>query len=184
MKPASNLKPYLAIAASLVLLLGFTSYRLYTSMSDLENKITQVESEVKNSEMKNKALEQEMQNLIGEYDLVVEDLALLNNPETDKLLLKGNLSMPNALAVSYVNHREKKVVINAKGLPELSQDEDYQLWADVEGEMIDMGIVPSGKSLIAMTYIEDAESYNITIEPSGGSDHPTVERLIANVYLD
>ncbi len=75
-------------------------------------------------------------------------------------------------------------VINTKKLPQLDADHDYQMWADVDGEMIDMGVIPKNKELIAMTYINNAESLNITIEPAGGNDHPTVERLISNVYLD
>jgi anti-sigma-K factor RskA len=58
------------------------------------------------------------------------------------------------------------------------------MWADVEGEMINMGVINNTENLLAMTYIEDAESLNITIEPAGGSDHPTVSRLISNVYLN
>ncbi len=57
------------------------------------------------------------------------------------------------------------------------------MWADVDGEMISMGLLPTDKELIALTYIDKAASLNITIEPKGGNDHPTVERLISNVYL-
>lgn len=49
--------------------------------------------------------------------------------------------------------------------------------------MISMGLLPTDKDLVALTYIEKAESLNITIEPKGGNDHPTVERLISNIYL-
>ncbi len=83
-----------------------------------------------------------------------------------------------------MNHNDKSVFINTKQLPEIDKDHDYQMWADVDGEMIDMGVINKGQSLMAMNYIENAESLNITIEPAGGNDHPTVERLISNVYLN
>ena len=83
-----------------------------------------------------------------------------------------------------MNHNDKSVFINTKQLPEIDKDHDYQMWADVDGEMIDMGVITKGQSLMAMNYIENAESLNITIEPAGGNDHPTVERLISNVYLN
>ena len=57
------------------------------------------------------------------------------------------------------------------------------MWADVDGEMINMGIINTSKALLAMQYIPEAESFNITIEPKGGSPHPTVSELIANTYL-
>jgi hypothetical protein len=68
-------------------------------------------------------------------------------------------------------------------LPDLDAEHDYQMWADVEGEMIDMGVISKSKTLMAMAYIDHAESLNITIEPAGGNDHPTVARLVTNVHL-
>lgn len=65
----------------------------------------------------------------------------------------------------------------------LNAEHDYQMWADVEGEMINMGLIDNKKDLLAMNYIENAESLNITIEPLGGSEHPDVSRSISNVYL-
>jgi len=49
--------------------------------------------------------------------------------------------------------------------------------------MIDMGVIPKNSDMVAMTYIADAESLNITIEPAGGSDHPTVSKLISFVSI-
>ncbi len=82
-----------------------------------------------------------------------------------------------------MNHKDKSVWVNPQSLPPLSEEETYQMWADVDGEMINMGLLPTDKELIALTYIDRAASLNITIEPKGGNDHPTVERLISNVYL-
>jgi hypothetical protein len=59
----------------------------------------------------------------------------------------------------------------------------YQMWADVDGVMINMGLLPADADLIPVKYIDRAESFNITIEPAGGNDHPTVENLISNVLL-
>jgi hypothetical protein len=49
--------------------------------------------------------------------------------------------------------------------------------------MIDMGVILKNEPMLAMKYIPNATSLNITIEPLGGNDHPTVERLVSNVYL-
>ncbi len=65
----------------------------------------------------------------------------------------------------------------------LRPNETYQLWADVEGEMINMGLLSSEEDLTPAIYISKAESFNITVEPAGGNDHPTVSNLIGNVYL-
>ena len=97
-------------------------------------------------------------------------------------MLQGNKLAPEAAVLSYVNHEEKSVLINIYNLPELS-DKDYQMWADVDGEMIDMGVIDTSQQTLAMNYIQDAESINITIEEKGGSDHPDVSNLIGSVSL-
>ncbi len=170
-------KAYLAIAASLALLFGVTSFWLYTKINSMEDDLRLVQDE--NSELNNNVqlLETQLAETAQWYEAV-------NDPAAIKLILQGNANSPNALAVSYVNHETKSVVLNAKGLPELDREHDYQLWADVKGEMINMGVIPRNSEMIAMTYIENAESLNITIEPAGGNDHPTVANLISNVYLN
>jgi anti-sigma-K factor RskA len=103
--------------------------------------------------------------------------------QTIPLILHGNDLAPNSRAVAYVNHENKMVVVNAQGLPELPNDKTYQMWSDVDGEMIDMGLLQTNEELITLRYIDKAESLNITIEPAGGNEHPTVEKLIAYVTL-
>ena len=131
------------------------------------------------------------QFLLGELDVKeihqIEELALfttITHPDTEQYILKGNALMPEGKVISYVNHETKSVVVNTERLPDLDEAHDYQMWADVEGEMINMGVISKGNNLIAMSYIDHAESLNITIEPLGGNDHPTVERLVPNVYLN
>ena len=97
--------------------------------------------------------------------------------------LKGNDKIPNGFATAYINHEEKSAIVNVQKLPDLPEDKTYQMWADVEGEMIDMGVIDSSKQTLTMNYIKDAESINITIEEKGGSDHPDVSNLIGSVSL-
>ncbi|MEM7086218.1 MAG: anti-sigma factor [Bacteroidota bacterium] len=170
-------KQYLAIAASFALLFGVTAIWLYTQLNKTQESIELVRTQ--NSELKN-----ELELVMENYDDIVGWYETINDPNAVQFILKGNDKSPNAKAISYVNHANKTVVLNAKELPTLDADHDYQLWADVAGEMIDMGVIPKNTPMIAMKYIDKAESFNITIEPAGGNDHPTVERLISNVYLE
>ncbi|MBX2827620.1 MAG: anti-sigma factor [Flavobacteriaceae bacterium] len=172
----TNLKPYLAIAATLAFLFGVTSFWLYTQLNGIEDQLDLVRSQ-------NEVLTEDLENLVENYDAVNNEYDITSNPSAQKLIMVGNNNSPDAIAISYVNHTDKTVYLNAEGLPDLPDDHDYQLWADVEGEMIDMGVITKGERFLAMNYIDQAESLNITIEPAGGSDHPTVERLITNVYL-
>ena len=175
-KPNNN-KLYISIAASIAAFFLLGSIWLYAELSTVKNQLNVVKEE-------NSVLKKDLQNTITSLEETNTWYAVLSNPNAQQYILKGNALAPNAKIVSYVNHQDKSVIVNAKQLPELDKDHDYQMWADVNGEMIDMGVIPKDKDLIAMTYIPNAESLNITIEPIGGNDHPTVEQLISNVYLE
>ena len=138
----------------------------------------------------NEAINEELVEIKGEIDVLIEKLdetaslaEIIKNPDTAPFLVKGNEKVAFNNVVAYVNHKKKEVVINAQKLPELPKDKSYQMWGDVDGEMIDMGVINLEKDYLAMNYIDEATSINITIEPAGGNDHATVENLVANVFL-
>lgn len=163
-------------AASIALLLMINSIRLFTQLSNSNSEMEQLRVETD-------ALKEEIENMNNRLSITQELLAEINNPRVEKLIMRGNSLSPNSVAVAYLNEEDKKVILNCSGLAELDENLTYQMWADVDGEMINMGVIPRDQEMIAMTFIEDAESFNITIEPAGGNDHPTVERLITNVVL-
>jgi len=168
---------WMLLAACLVLAMGIFTYSVYTKSQDYNQQLTKVSEEYNQLKDQVEALKSSLTERERIFDI-------LSDPETGKYVLKGNSISPNALAVGYVNKNLKEVYIDTKQLPTLSNDKDYQLWADVEGEMINMGVVKPTTNLLAMNYIENAESINLTIEPAGGSEHPTVSNLIANAYIE
>ncbi|KZS38788.1 hypothetical protein AWE51_14475 [Aquimarina aggregata] len=167
---------YMTIAASFALLFALSSGWLYNQWQTARNTIKTVQNQTVDFQNRINTLENQLNETNKWYTAI-------NTPNTIQLILKGNKISPNSTAITYVNHTEKTVILNAKGLVKLDQNKTYQMWADVDGEMIDMGIVASNQDMIAMKYIDNAASINITIEPAGGNDHPTVERLISNVFL-
>lgn len=163
-------------AASVAALFIVSSAILYSKWQTSENNFQVLQEETNTINTKLSAIENDLKTTKEWYDAI-------NKPEVKQFVLKGNSKSPNSKAIAYVNDIEKKVILNAQQLVKLDDTKTYQMWADVDGVMIDMGIIPKDKSMIAMTYIENAESLNITIEPAGGNDHPTVEQLITNIYL-
>jgi len=149
---------------------------MYSQLNEVKQQLQTVETFNDELNTTIEALNTELERTNTFYTGIV-------SPDTEQYILKGNASLPEAKVVSYVNHKSKSVVINTERLPELDADHDYQMWADVKGEMIDMGVISKDKTIMNMAYIDYAESLNITIERAGGNDHPTVERLVTNVYL-
>lgn len=168
-------KPLLA-AASIALVFLFSAIWMYTKWQNTNTEFKALQNQTT-------VLQDRLNALEENYILTNTRLKTINGPKTIPLVLYGNELIPDSRAVAYVNHGSKMVVVNAKGLPKLPKDKTYQMWSDVNGEMIDMGLLRTDEELITLKYIEKAESLNITIEPAGGNDHPTVEKLIAYVTL-
>lgn len=173
----SNSKFYLKIAASILPVLLLSTIWFFV-------KSTQLTEDLKITNTQIEGLQNQLDQLTDNYTIQNEWYTYLKDPDVVQYVLNGNDKLPEAKLLSYVNHETKTVIVNAIELPKADEGKDYQLWADVNGEMIDMGIIKKDEEFLAMNYITDAESYNITIEPEGGSEHPTVSNLIANVYLD
>ncbi len=165
-----------AVAASLATLFLLSSGWLYNQWKETEQIIVNLQQETDN-------LRTKLVNIEGDLKETNNWYRAINKSDVVQLVLKGNEKSPNSAAVAYVNHQNKEVILNPQGLSKLKNNNTYQMWADVDGEMIDMGVISPDAEMIKMKYIENAESLNITIEPAGGNDHPTVEQLISNVIL-
>jgi anti-sigma-K factor RskA len=168
-------KRYFGVAASIAVIFMTVSLVFWSQLNDVQKELERTTAQQKSL----------LDSLItiAKSSLEKENwIAYVNDPETERYLLQGNKLAPEAAVLSYVNHEQQSVLINIHNLPEL-KDKDYQMWADVDGEMIDMGVIDTSKPTLAMNYIENAESINITIEEKGGSDHPDVSNLIGSVAL-
>ena len=166
----------LSIAAGFALIFVLSTFWLYVQWQNAESNLNTLQ-------LQTSQLQQQVDELESEFRLTSNRLENINNPDVVPLVLYGNQKAPNGKAVAYINHKSQLVFVNPKGLPKLPEDKTYQMWSDVNGEMINMGIVPTDKALIPLKYIKNAESLNLTIEPVGGSEHPTVEELVSNVII-
>ena len=142
----------------------------------------------------NQNLQEENVIVNNKIELLKEDMRLeledvrnqfivLNNPQTRRYNVKGNKNAKELKAVAYINPVKKLSYINVKNLPHLPADQSFQMWAEVNGEMINLGIIDEfvGKEkLLALPYADKAVSY-ITIERKGGNATPTVDNVVAKI---
>ena len=118
-------------------------------------------------------------------DNVMRQLNRLNNPETQKYVLRGNERAKDLKTVAYINPIEKSTLIDVVDLPELSDEQEYQMWAQVQDKMINLGILDaSSRNLKPMPYIENANSLTITIEQKGGNTDGSKENAVAEIPLN
>ncbi|MFL1013168.1 anti-sigma factor domain-containing protein [Flavisericum labens] len=167
-----------SIAASVAaLLFAGTSYIFYNHGQKLakENQVVvdelfDLRSDIaKNNEM---------------LDNVMRQLLKLNNPETEKYIIKGNERAKDLKTVAYINAKEKTSMIDVVSLPELPEEHCYQIWAELQGKMVSLGILnKADRKLRNIPYMEDVLGLNITIEPKGGNNVASTENSVAEIDL-
>ena len=108
----------------------------------------------------------------------------LNNPETEKYVLRGNARAKNLKTVAYINPVDKSSLIDVVSLPELPKEQCYQMWVELQDKMVSLGILDeSDRKLRQVPYMEDALGLSITIEPKGGNNNASVENAVAKIPL-
>ncbi len=117
-------------------------------------------------------------------DNVMRQLLKLNNPETEKYIIKGNERAKDLKTVAYINPKEKTSMIDVVSLPQLPEEQCYQIWAELQGKMVSLGILSEAdRQLKSLPYTEDALALKITIEPKGGNNIASVENSVAQISL-
>lgn len=172
--PKINVNWLTGIAAIFALGFGLMTFLLFQQQSNLQNQIAALENKVE-------VLQGQKTQLVNQTTQINQQFAVLKDVNTSHIHLRGSTLSPKALIVVYWNEIDKNAYLNVVDLPEIPADKSLQLWADVEGEMINMGVLETGKDeLLKVPYIPNAESLNITLEPKGGSEKPNVAQLYAN----
>jgi anti-sigma-K factor RskA len=167
-----------SVAASIAaLIFAGTSYFYYNHNQKLANENQVVVDELfdlrSDIEQNNKML-----------DNVMRQLLKLNNPETEKYIIKGNERAKDLKTVAYINPKEKTSMIDVVSLPELPEEQCYQIWAELQGKMVNLGILDKAdRKLRNIPYMEDALALSITIEPKGGNSIASVQNAVAQISL-
>lgn len=163
-----------SIAASFAaLLFAAAAFFFYSQNQSLQEENDMVANQIK-------LLEQDMKDQLED---VRNQFIVLNNPQTKRLNVKGNTKAKELKAVAYINPVKKLSYINVSKLPNLPEDQCFQMWAEVNGEMVNLGVIKESMAqdnLLALPYSDKAVGY-ITIEPQGGNMTPTVENIVANI---
>jgi len=163
-----------AIAASIAaLLFAGSSYFFWNQNQNLQDENVIVNNKIR-------TLEEDMKEQLED---VRNQFIVLNNPQTKKYTVNGNKKAKELKAVAYINPVKKLSYINVQSLPNLPDNQCYQMWAEVNGEMVNLGVIKNVDDkdrLRPLPYAENAIGY-ITIEPQGGNDTPTVQNIVANI---
>ncbi|MBA4302890.1 MAG: hypothetical protein C0424_01560 [Sphingobacteriaceae bacterium] len=106
-----------------------------------------------------------------------ELLALIAQPDFRLVNLKGTEKHPEASALVAWNPGSAEVYLWVNDLPQPAADEQYQLWAIVDGQPQDAGVFDLGQGSLKMKDFGKAQAFAITLERKGGSPTPNLEQL-------
>jgi anti-sigma-K factor RskA len=104
---------------------------------------------------------------------------ILSDESYQRIRLKGTENAPDANALVYWNTKTNQAYFSGKNLKALTQDQQYQLWAIIDGKPVSAGVIdPSALQFSEMdTFAGKPSAFAITIEPKGGSENPTLETM-------
>lgn len=162
--PTHKRTPWFSIAASIAaFIFAGTSFLLYEQNMSLHHENQVVVDEIFD-------LRSDIENNNIRLDNVMHEFMKLNNPETEKYVLRGNSRAKNLKTVAYINAVDKTSMIDVVSLPKLPENQTYQIWAELQDRMVNLGILDeSERKLKTIPYMEDALGLSITIEQKVGS---------------
>ena len=177
-EPRKRSKSWYSVAASIVaLVFAGSSYMLYNQNQELVDENNTIAEEIF-----------DLRNDINENNSKLDNVLLqfnkLNNPETEKYVLRGNDRAKDLKTVAYINSIDKSSLIDVVSLPKLSDQQTYKMWANLQDRRINLGTLDaSNGKLKSVPYIEDALSLSITIEPRGVNKGGTSENSVAEIPI-
>lgn len=162
-------------AASVILLVGSAAlnYVYYNRWQGAEDRIASIEQERLLLSDENGILKARMQNGGDQY-------AFLSKTTVVMATLKAQDKFPGAEARVFWDKASEDLYLLSSNLQPLQEGQQYQLWAIVDGEPVDAGMVlmEDGETLHKMKQIAHAQAFAITIEKEGGAQVPTMEQMV------
>lgn len=148
-----------AVAACLLLLAGsaYWNYSLYTT---------------------NKQLKTDNQGYLTKLGDIEKDMNVLmaENKSIKMVKLDGQQPAPGAFTTVYWDTVSKDAYLLINNLPKPATDQQYQLWALLNGQPIDLGFVADEffieqkRLLVKAKNVQNAQAFAITLEKKGRSD--------------
>lgn len=164
-----------AAAASVVIAMT-TSYMAY----NYRNKLEATQTELQGYIAMNQRMAQDYNQVNERLDRFENDLKITNDPSFKRVVMAGTPNAPEAKAYVYWNEQTQEVYLSVQNMKALAQNNQYQLWAIIDGKPVDAGVFDGdlASGLVKMKNIgTGAALFAVTIEPRGGKESPTLETM-------
>lgn len=126
----------------------------------------------------NEILANQINKVGNELRDALHDYNVLANPDFNRVDMASVIQGQSFAASVYWNKKTKEAYLSIQELSELTREQQYQLWAIVDGKPVSMGVFDlKTDALTQMTAVANAAMFAVTIEPRGGSVNPTLDAM-------
>ncbi|GAB5526485.1 MAG: anti-sigma factor [Roseivirga sp.] len=163
---------YVAAASiSIALVSSLMAYDFYSRWKQMENAYADLADS-------NEILANQINKVGNELRDALSDYNVLANPDFDRTDMASVINGKTFSASVYWNKKTEEAYLSISELAELTREQQYQLWAIVDGKPVSMGVFDLKKdALTQMTAVSNAAMFAVTIEPRGGSENPTLDAM-------
>ena len=108
-----------------------------------------------------------------------EQKDMMRNPNVTVVNMVGTQAAPKSSANVYWDSASSNVFLVVRNMPKLPNDQQYQLWALIDGKPKDLGVFDAtdDKVILKMKNTQKAQAFAITIERRGGSPSPSLQKM-------
>jgi anti-sigma-K factor RskA len=175
--PSSAWKYATAASIVLALITSYMAYEYYGRWQSSEKNLTTIIAQ-------NRQMAQDYNTVNERLDKIESDLRVTDNPAFTRIVMKNPDPSVTAMASVYWNEKTKEVYLSIQDMKQLAQENQYQLWAMIDGKPVNAGVFDVGPNgLIKMKNMAGAATFAVTIESRGGKPTPNLKNLqvIGNV---
>jgi anti-sigma-K factor RskA len=179
MESASGIWKFAAAASiSIALIASYFAFDYHAKWKNSEKDLTNLIAQ-------NQRIAQDYNQVNERLDKMENDLKVMDDPRFTRVVMSGTPNAPQSLASVYWNANSKEVYLSIQNMKALAQENQYQLWAIIDGKPVDAGVFDGNMAgLLKMKEIgKGAVTFAVTIEPRGGKPSPSLEtmQVVGNV---
>lgn len=106
----------------------------------------------------------------------------INNPNNKIIDMTPSEGYAGISVYLHHNTTTQKNFLQLVNLPEITSDQAFQLWSLKKGaDPIPLNVFADKNTIIPVDFIDQTATYAITIEPKGGSQSPSLDKLIGTM---
>ena len=165
-----------AMVAGLVLSVGLAGY-LGMQYSRLRDEVAGIRGRQEQMVTENEKLKKESQILETRFNVMKD---ILTKRVELKFIPGNKFTSDKSYIVVYWHPPSQRLMVANAQLPDLPTDEQYQLWALLGNQQVDLGVFDTRNGQVPpefMKNINTAEGFAVTVEPRGGSKTPTLSNI-------